>query len=189
MSSSKGKVSGRQRRRRAQTMHHSDTNDKSMDEDDDGNNQWNLGVAVMGCTPKQRSIYINTWLGFKSADKKKQASKTQYGQAFHIKHASPSMSIDLYVHEIEKTVQLRDVWDSIILNIIVLPYNHDNASVDKPLRKLIHDLNYTNIPVRTLFNKTLLICPSTFANISKEQYIEETTKGLCLIIIIIYSSY
>ena len=57
-------------------------------------------------------------------------------------------------HDIQTNTQLSLVWDHVILNVIVLPFNHQNDSVDKPLKQLIRELNQTNIPLRTLFSKT-----------------------------------
>eukprot|EP01084_Bolivina_argentea_P009525 17780_1 len=139
-------------------------------------NHWRFSISVMGATPKQRSIYINTWIDIKASAKKKQAVRTTYGQFFHIKHASSSISLDLFVHDIQNNTEIYKIWDNIILNVIVLPYNHTNDSVDKPLKQLIKELLHTNISLRKLFTKTLLICPSNFHSMTKDEYIKQTKK-------------
>eukprot|EP01084_Bolivina_argentea_P146626 256684_1 len=139
-------------------------------------NHWKFTISVMGATPKQRSIYINTWIGGKASVKKKQAVRTEYGEYFHIKHASNTLSLDLYVHDIQNNLKMSPIWDSIILNVIVLPFNHSSQVVEKPLKQLIRELTQNGIPLRKLFSRTLLICPSHFTSVSSDEFLKQSQK-------------
>eukprot|EP01084_Bolivina_argentea_P007998 14972_1 len=139
-------------------------------------NHRTFSISVMGVSPKQRSTYISTWVDLIAFAKKKKPVRTTYGQLFHVKTASPSISLELFVHDILNHTEMCKIWDSITLNVIVLPYNHTNSGVDKRLKQLIKGLQHTNVPLTKLFSKTLLICPSNFHSMNKQQYVKEIKK-------------
>ena len=138
-------------------------------------NHCRFSVSVMGATKKQRTIYMNTWIDTKRT--RGSAVKTEYGQMFHVKQWSAKISLDLYVHEIEHTSRLEAIWNQVTLNVLVLPFDHHNQLVDKPLKSLIHSLASTKIALRALFSKTLLICPSNFSSLTEDDYLVQTANG------------
>eukprot|EP01084_Bolivina_argentea_P007997 14961_1 len=139
-------------------------------------NPMKLSISVMGVTRKQRSIYINTWINIKAFEKKRQPVRTTYGQLFHFKHTSSKILLDLFVHDIRNNTKIHKLVDSIILNVIVLPYNHTNSTVNNLLKTLLNELQDMNISLEKLFSKTLLICPYNFHSMTKQQYVTQTKK-------------
>ena len=139
---------------------------------------WRFSVSVMGATPKQRSIYINTWIDFKNSEKKKRAVRQAYGNFYQVRDQSHSVQLVLHIHDIETITQIKEIWDTIHLNVIVLPFNYTNVSVNSHLKALIEDLKHTKIPLRRLFSKTLLICPSTFSSMRRDAFIQQTSTGM-----------
>ena len=135
-------------------------------------------ISVMGATSKQRSIYINTWIDFKNSEKKKRAVRRAYGNFYQIRDQMHSVQLDLHIHDIETITQIKEIWDTIHLNVIVLPFNYTNVSVNGYLKELIDDLQHTKIPLRKLFSKTLLICPSNFSRMPRDEFIQQTSTGM-----------
>eukprot|EP01084_Bolivina_argentea_P160557 279582_1 len=126
----------------------------------------------MGATSKQRKIYIKKCIDIKAAKKNHQTVRTTYGRKFYHKYQSSSISLDVIVHDIKKNTEICKIWDSVNLNVIVLPYNHKN-DLYYFICNLIRELPHTNVPLKT---KTLLICPSNFSSMTEHQYINETNK-------------
>ena len=59
---------------------------------------------------------------------------------------------------------------------MVLPFNHESESVDRPLKLLLRQLATCDVPMRALLSKTLLICPSNFGGMDVEDFTAQTQR-------------
>ena len=65
--------------------------------------------------------------------------------------------------------------------MLVLPFGARNQLVDRALKSLILSLGTdTNIALKALFAKTLLICPSNFSSLSEDEYLVQTANGIII---------
>eukprot|EP01084_Bolivina_argentea_P009522 17776_1 len=137
-------------------------------------NNFNFCISVIGATYEERKMYIQTWIDVESAE----VDRESYYNKFYIINKNASICSRLFIYDIYNHKEISfGIWNNININVIVLPYDYyTNDSINIIAERLIQLVLHESISLKELFSKTLLICPSNFHSMTKDEYIKQTKK-------------